>query len=120
MSQQIKCPECDGEGCHMIQGEFPVPCRTCRGARWITEPGGAAKDRPFTVGSIMATATQRTEKQSHKGNPPAPPKEEPKAQPPVAAPAAVPATTSTGAVIPAPDFSSDAGRGMEGATQESF
>lgn len=68
----------------------------------------------------MATATQRTEKQQpRKGNPPAAPKDEPAVKQPPAA-ALAPTQPANGAVMAAPDFSSDAGRGMEGATQESF
>lgn len=31
-----ECPECDGEGHHLMMYEFPVPCKTCKGARTVT------------------------------------------------------------------------------------
>lgn len=33
--QMVTCPECDGEGRHTLMSEFPVPCRTCKGARKV-------------------------------------------------------------------------------------
>lgn len=44
------CLECEGEGHHMIQGEFPAPCRTCKGARrspvepWFIQDAPTAED----------------------------------------------------------------------------
>ncbi len=32
---ETACPECDGEGHHMVMSEFPVPCKTCKGARRV-------------------------------------------------------------------------------------
>jgi DnaJ-class molecular chaperone len=34
--QMLTCPECDGEGHHVLMSEFPVPCRTCGGRRKVT------------------------------------------------------------------------------------
>lgn len=38
IAKSTQCPECFGEGHHMIQGEFPVPCRTCKGRRVVGTP----------------------------------------------------------------------------------
>jgi len=67
----------------------------------------------------MATATQRTDTKQQRGKNPPPTTSKPPAP---AAPPPVPATqqANAGAITTAPDFSADAGRGMEGATQESF
>ncbi len=62
---EITCTGCDGEGHHMIQGEFPVPCRVCKGKKKQSALPWFLQDRVAFSDAILCRKTAPLVRTAH-------------------------------------------------------